>query len=274
MTNQKACLCFALPALLCGALLGYLAHPAAPEPEPGTTGQTTARQPRKGTSDDASVNRLRARIKDLERQLADSKTMPADAEEEKPVKSEERPQNPFLRNGPPHMPTAAEMRANMEELREKDPAKYAQMTNRFARWQEHRLQRTTERLDILASVDTSRLTAKELQTHEALQDAIVKREELRALLNPQNEDVTEEQRKKTFEELRELDQKMRQLENAERNTLLTKTARSYGLSKENAKEMTEAVKAIYQATGSDGHRHGFGGRGGPGGPPPGGPRGH
>jgi tetratricopeptide (TPR) repeat protein len=73
-------------------------------------------------------------------------------------------------------------------------------------------------------------------------------------------------------ELRELDQKMRQLETAERNTLLTKTARSYGLSKENAKEMTEAVKAIYQATGSDGHRHGFGGRGGPGGPPPGGPR--
>ena len=67
---------------------------------------------------------------------------------------------------------------------------------------------------------------------------------------------------------------MRQLENAERNTLLTKTARSYGLTKENAKEMTEAVKAIYQATGEDGHghRHGFGGRGGPGGPPPGGPR--
>ena len=274
MTNQKACLCFALPALLCGALLGYLAHPAAPEPEPEATGQTTARQPRKGTADEAAVNRLRARIKDLERQLADAKAMPADAEDEKPVKSEERPQNPFLRNGPPHMPTAAEMRANMEELREKDPAKYAQMTNRFARWKEHRLQRTNERLDILASVDTSRLTEKELQTHEALQDAIVRREELRALLNPQNEDVTEEQRKKTFEELRELDQKMRQLENAERNTLLTKTARSYGLSKENAKEMTEAVKAIYQATGSDGNRHGFGGRGGPGGPPPGGPRGH
>ena len=81
------------------------------------------------------------------------------------------------------------------------------------------------------------------------------------MLNPQNADITEEQRKKTFEELRELDQKMRQLENSERNTLLTKTARSFGLSKENAKEMTETVKAIFQATGGD-HRH----HGGPGGP--------
>ena len=276
MTATKACLCFALPALLCGALLGYFVYPAVQEPAPEQATTTTARHPRKGT-DDAELGRLRARIKSLERQLAASAAKPdeapAEAPTEEPVaKPEERPQNPFLRNGPPRMPTAAEMRAHMEELREKDPERYAQMTNRFARWQEHRLQRTNDRLDILAAVDTSRLTAKELQTHEALQDAIVRREELRALLNPQNEDVTEEQRKKTFEELRELDQKMRQLETAERNTLLTKTARSYGLSKENAKEMTEAVKAIYQATGSDGHRHGFGGRGGPGGPPPGGPR--
>jgi len=275
MTTTKASICFALPALLCGALLGYFVHPAVPESEPEQASPTAVRHPRK-TTDDAELGRLRARIKSLERQLADATATAGEAPTEEPAgdaaKPDERRQNPFLRNGPPHMPTAAEMRAHMEELREKDPERYAQMTNRFARWQEHRLQRTNDRLDILAAVDTSRLTAKELQTHEALQDAIVRREELRALLNPQNEDVTEEQRKKTFEELRALDQKMRQLENAERNTLLTKTARSYGLSKANAKEMTEAVKAIYQATGSDGNRHGFGGRGGPGGPPPGGPR--
>ena len=267
MTSQKAFLCFALPALLCGALLGYLVRPAAPEPELEKA-STAAKPSRKAVTDDAALNRLRARIQELERQLANKAAQPAEAAAETPVKPEERPQNPFLRNGPPHMPTAAEMRANMEELREKDPAKYVQMTNRFARWQEHRLQRTNDRLDILASVDTSRLSEKELQTHEALQDAIVRREELRQQLNPQNEDLTEEQRKKAFEELRALDQKMRQLETSERNTLLTKTARSFGLSKENAKEMTETVKAIYQATGGD-HRHQMG----PGGPPPGGPRG-
>ena len=267
MTNQKACLCFALPALICGVLLGYLVHPATPEPEQGKVAPTAAKPSRKAAAtDDAALNRLRARIKELERQLADGKAQPVEAEEETPVQPEERPQNPFLRNGPPHMPTAAEMRANMEELREKDPAKYAQMTNRFARWQTHHLQQVEDRLGILASVDTSRLTEKERQTHEALQDAIAKREELRQLLNPQNEDVTEEQRKKTFEELRKLDQTLHQLETSERNTLLNKTARSFGLSKANAKEMVETVKAIYQATGSEGRRHGgFG-------PPPGGSR--
>ncbi len=88
------------------------------------------------------------------------------------------------------------------------------------------------------------------------------------MLNPQNEDMTEEQRKSTFEELRKLEHQMHQLETRERNTLLTKTARSFGLSSANAKEMTEAVKAIYQATGDDRPRHG-----GPGGPHNGGRRG-
>ena len=272
--NARSILVVAVPALLAGALLGHFVptlfshapETAEEEKKPEKRSSRTRTQPSR--EHDADLNRLRARIKELERQLADATGKDAEADDETPVKPEERPQNPFLRDGPPRMPTAAEMRANMEELREKDPAKYAQMTNRFARWQEHRLQRTNNRLEILAAVDTSRLNAKERQTHEALQDAIVRREELRQLLNPQNADITEEQRKKTFEELHKLEQQMRDLETRERNTLLTKTARSFGLSGANAKEMTETIKAIYQATGGDGHRHG-----GPGGPPPGGRRG-
>ena len=275
--NARSTLVVAVPALLAGALLGHFV-PAffsrAPEPaeEEKTSEKRSARtRTQPSREHDADLNRLRARIKELERQLADATGTAAESDDKTPVKLEERPQNPFLRDGPPRMPTAAEMRANMEELREKDPAKYAQMTNRFARMQEHRLQRTNNRLEILASVDTSRLNEKERQTHEALQDAIVKREELRQLLNPQNEDVTEEQRKATFEELRKLDEKMRQLETRERNTLLTKTARSFGVSAANAKEMTETIKAIYEATGGSGH-HGPPG-GGPGGPHGGGRRG-
>lgn len=256
-------------ALLVGVLLGYFVPQltaTAPEPEAkaGKAAEKRRDRNKQHADHDADLNRLRARIKDLERQLADATGKDAEPDDETPVTPEERPQNPFLRDGPPRMPTAAEMRANMEELREKDPAKYAQMTNRFARWQEHRLQRTNNRLEILASVDTSRLNEKERQTHEALQDAIVRREELRQRLNPQNEDVTEEQRKATFEELRKLDETMRQLETRERNTLLTKTARSFGVSAANAKEMTETIKAIYEATGGGGH-HGPPGPGGPGG---------
>ena len=268
--KARSTIIVAVAALLVGVLLGYYVPQliaTAPQQETKAEKPTEKRRDRNRQSSDhdADLNRLRARIKQLERQLADETGKDAESGNETPVKPEERPQNPFLRNGPPHMPTAAEMRANMEELREKDPAKYAQMTNNFARWQEHRLQRTNDRLNILASVDTSRLNAKERQIHEALQDAIVKREELRQMVNPQNEDVTEEQRRATFEELRKLDQTMRQLETSERNTLLTKTARSYGVSAANAKEMTETIKAIYDATGGGHHGPPHGGPGGPGG---------
>jgi len=267
--NARFAILIAVPALLVGALLGHFVPSLlsrAPEPAEGekTSEKRSARtRTQPSREHDADLNRLRARIKELERQLADATGTAAESEDETPVKPEERPQNPFLRDGPPRMPTAAEMRANLEELREKDPAKYAQMTNRFARMQEHRLQRTNNRLEILDSVDTSRLNEKELQTHEALREAIVKREELRQLLN---EDVTEEQRRATFEELSKLNETMRQLETRERNTLLTKTARSFGVSAANAKELTETIKAIYEATSGGGHH----------GPPPGrpgGPRG-
>ena len=245
--KARSTIIVAVAALLVGVLLGYYVPQliaTAPQQETKAEKPTEKRRDRNRQSSDhdADLNRLRARIKQLERQLADETGKDAESGNETPVKPEERPQNPFLRNGPPHMPTAAEMRANMEELREKDPAKYAHMTNNFARWQEHRLQRTNDRLNILASVDTSRLNAKERQIHEALQDAIVKREELR-----------------------KLDQTMRQLETSERNTLLTKTARSYGVSAANAKEMTETIKAIYDATGGGHHGPPHGGPGGPGG---------
>ena len=274
--KKSSALVIAASALIVGAALGYFIPPLFSGTPEQVSEETDAKTPEKrqphartqpARGHDADLNRLRARIKELERQLADATGKAAEPEEETPVKIEDRPQNPFLRNGPPRMPTAAEMRANMEELREKDPARYTQMTNRFARHQQDRLQRVNKRLEILASVDTSRFNEKELQTHEALQDAIVRREELRQMINPQNEDVTEEQRHATFEELRQIDETMRQLETRERNTLLNKAARSFGVSAANAKEMTETIKAIYDATGNSGH-HGPPGGGwgrGPGG---------
>ena len=157
---------------------------------------------------------------------------------------------------PGRMPTAAEMRANMEKLRETDPARYAQMTNRLARWQEHRLQRANNRLKILSTIDTSSFTAEERQTHDALRNAIVKCEELRQRLNPQNKDVTEEQRKATFEELRNLDAEIRRLEASERDTLLLNMARSFGLPAEKAKVMLENIKTIDEATNGGNYRSG------------------
>jgi len=252
----------AVPATLCGALLGYLLHPAASQQAPEPPRHERPAENARSAQDTAVIARLRAQVRDLERRLAEAsaktKETPVAAE---PVK--ERPRNPFLGGEPPRMPTAAEMRANMEELRKTDPERYTQMTNRFARWHEHRLQRTVNRLDILASVNTSGMSDAERETHTRLQDLMARQEELRTMLNPQNEEITEDQRRKTFDELRSLSRQIQQLETSERNTLLAQTAYSLGLSGDTATEMIETVKAIYQATQSGGGHH-FG-------PPPGGP---
>lgn len=275
--NTKNLLVVGLPALLCGALLGYFVHtPEAPvvtqpaQVKPAKTRSTAS------STDAAALNRLRHRVQDLERQLAAARAQPAaTAETEKPVAASTNAPSPFAWGRGGGFPSAEEIRARMEEFRKNDPEHYAQMTNHFARMQAHRLERTQNRLDLLASVDTSRMTKKQRAVHEQYQDLIARREELRALMNPQDESITEEQRQAAFKEMRELGGKLHELAQSERDTLLAHTAASFGIQGDEAGELVETVKAVYQATenhgGWGGHGpggHGRGGRGGPGGMPP------
>ncbi len=262
MTIKKAMFCHAVPALIAGVAIGYAIHPAPSDEKPAAAAERPA--PRvKNASDESSLNRLRARIRELERQLAEASARQTETRAAEPAAEPVSggPANPFLRGERPRMPTAAEMRANMEELRKADPGRYTQMTNRFAHWQAHRLQRAANRLDILASVNTSGMSDREREVHNQLQDLIARKEELREMLNPQNEDATEDQRKAAFDELRRLEHEMYKLESSERDTLLAQTAASLGLSGSDASEMVETVKAIYQATQSTGHRGLHGGPG-------------
>ncbi len=211
------------------------------------------------------LNRLRARIKDLERQLADATGKTDESDDKTPVKPEERPQNPFLRDGPPRMPTAAEIRANMEELREKDPARYAQLTNNMARWQARRQERLQNKFDILASADTQHMTVAQRKVHEDYQKLLARQEELHELLNPNNANVTAAQREAAFKELRDISHQLHDLQRIERDTLLTQLANALGHKGDDAKEVVDAIKAIYEATGGglrSGPPSGPGGRGG------------
>lgn len=122
-----------------------------------------------------------------------------------------------------------------------------------------RLLRTQNQLDILGSVDRTRLTAAERDVHDQYQEAVARREELREMLAPDNADVTEEQRHELFKEMRDLDRTTRELANAERQTLLTRTAQDLGIAESDAKDFVETMSAIYEATQS---------HGGPGGSPP------
>ena len=78
-------------------------------------------------------------------------------------------------------------------------------------------------------------------------------------------DMTEEERREMFHAMHETDRKIFELNMAERDNLLVQTAETLGFSGDDAKEIAETVKGIYDATDSGFGPPGGHGRGGPGG---------
>ena len=285
--NFKHTLAVAIPALLCGAVLGYLARPSSPAAAPAAP-EAKAQRPAKKAKpqqDDAAVRRLRDRVRELERQLAE-KGSPEQLEEQK---VEEQPRQEAPRRGPGGWPrNAAEMRAHFEEMRRNNPEQYAAMTNGWAQRRARSLERAQGKLDILASVDINRLNPKQREVHEQYQNLIARNEEIQDLMDLRNEGVTDEQRDALWKEIadyvlpdcmsferedissdalwKEMHEnrgKMRQLAQTEREVLLNQTARTFGVKGENAKELVDTVKAVYQATDTwGGWGRGPGGQGG------------
>ena len=158
-------------------------------------------------------------------------------------------------------PTAAEMRARFEEMRKQDPQRYTQITNNMARWRARRQERLQNQFELLAGADTAHMTKEQREVHETYQDLLLRQEELHELMNPNNADVTDEQREAVFKEMREIGHQLHELQRVERDTLLTQTANSLGLRGKQAQEVVTAIKAVYEATGSN-HRGPHGGPGG------------
>ena len=152
--------------------------------------------------------------------------------------------------------------ADLERMKTDDPERYASMTNRMAQFRKRMMQRTENRLETLASIDTTGWSKGQIATHEKYQDLIARREELMDIIRLDSE-ATQQEREAAFAELRELGREIRQTSARERNLLLDKTFRELGYSGSDATEIRETIKTIYSTTeewGAPG-RHG---RGGPG----------
>ncbi len=252
-------------SLLVGAALGYCLGPAsspAPAPEPEQKSESEqAKQPDRGDRGDRAANRaLRARIKELEDMLAEQGIEVEKMKEEETTRREsrERPRD---------------FRAELERLKTEDPARYAQITNSMAQFRRHRLERAQSKIDFLSSIDTSRMSPAMLKVHSDLQDMIEKREAVEEKMRGFM-DMTEEERREAFQEIGEIDGRIRELNRAERDNLLVQTAEALGFQGDDAAEIIDTVKSIYEATdsgwgwggpGGGGRRAGRGGRGGPGG---------
>ncbi|MBO7685346.1 MAG: hypothetical protein J6V72_03120, partial [Kiritimatiellae bacterium] len=242
-------------SLIAGALLGHFgpqllvrkAEPAAKAE--GKTSEKRADRSRSQSTHEADLNRLRARIKQLERQLAEQ-----DAASEEPV---EQPATNrvegFRRFGPPTF-------AELEDMRKNDPERYVQTTNRIAQFRAGWQGRLQHKFDILESADTAHMTEKQRKVHEDYISLLARIDELGEQLNPLA-DVTEEQRRAAGQEMRESWHRLHELQRIERDTLLTQTANALGFRGRKAQEVVEGIKQVYEATGGGGH-WGRGGRGG------------
>lgn len=245
-----------LALLSVGVTLGYWmgskggATEDSQEPVPAKA--SSVRQSHDDTQD--RLRQLRRRIAELERQLAQSRLRTEKAVSNVP---------------PPTVAAAAQERPRsnpfewLDNLRKADPARYTQMTNRFAHWRRSRRDQNLERMDFLSSIDASQMSEAAQKTHQDLQDLIAQREDLEARLN--EADISSDERLRLMEEMHQTNHEFRRLNREERQNLLAETVRQLGFDGDDVKEITTTLQEVIQATDS-----GFG-RGPRGlGPPPGG----
>ena len=236
-------------SFMVGTAIGFCFSPAAkaPEPQPEQKAEEpSAARPADDAAGERTANRaLRARIRELEEML-----------EKKGVEVEKMKEEETARRERPRF----DPRAEMERIKKEEPERYTQMTNGMAQFRRHRLERAQTKIDFLSSIDTSRMSPAMLKVHTDLQDMIEKREaaeeKMRGFM-----DMTEDERHAAFQEMRELDGKIRELGRAERDNLLVQTAEALGFQGDDVAEIIDTVKSIYEAT-----DNGWGGPGGPGGP--------
>lgn len=240
-------------ALIAGVAIGYFAAPAGEEapPPPQNDAEYVAKSAIADKGDAAALAALRARVKELEAKLV------GDREEDIALISNVVDRVRGDRRGRGGQNPGEWM----ENLKKADPARFAQMTNRFAQWRSERLNRQQSKLDFLASVDTSHMSASARKTHERLQDLIVRREEIEDEMHA-DPNMSWEERGQVFARMREVDEEIRRLNGEERKTLLNETARELGLGKDDAAALSSTIQDILTVTDNNPFGRGGPGRGG------------
>ncbi len=231
---------FSIPviALLAGAALGYCFAPQAKK-EPAAPAAPAAPKPAQTVvqhAPDETLKALRGRIRELEQLLM--------AEREAHTSSNAAARIATEEHRPPRMPPSP--REMMEHLRTEDPERFAQMTNRMARFRRDRIARAQSKIDFLSSVDTSTMSKEAVKVHEDLQNMIEQREEIEAKMH--NPDLSDAEREAVFKEMHEADNVIRRLNAQERSNLLAQTAEALGFSGEDAEEIVATVGEIISAT--------------------------
>jgi len=266
---------FAIPAvaLIAGAAIGYCCAPgggeaAAPAPEKGDTKVVKV-----GLSDKASVEAMRARIKELEGLLAERGNDLFDAPDEQPRAERVAGDGEGRRRREGRR--GRNQQDWLENMKRDDPERYNQVTNQMANFRRMRQAHAQSRMEFLSSVDTTSMSAAARETHERLQELLARRDELMNrmdsdMMGPgaEGQEMTEEERHEMGRTMWEATHEINELNRQERENLIKQTAEALGFQGEEVGEIASTIKAIIDST-----EPGFGGPGGRGPGGPGGPGG-
>lgn len=250
-------------ALIVGVAVGYMFNPSVGEPVPAAKPE----KPKGAISDGgdgASLAALRARIAELESELA--KRGAAPRSEERVAADDGERRGPGAWGG---MKSPKEWR---EKMKKENPERYAQITNHMANIRRDRQERAQKKSDFFASIDVSGMSEGARKVHEELRDLIAKREEFEAKMQQLHEseaDVSFQDMGEAFKEMHETNRRIRELSLQERDNLMVEAARGLGFDGGDADEVAGIFQEIIDNTESGwdgfGGGRGRGGRGGRGG---------
>lgn len=162
-------------------------------------------------------------------------------------------------------------REGLERMRTENPEEYAARTNWMAQVRDLRRQQVVSKLEFLAEIDTSTMSSSEKETHMRLQNLIEEREELQLRLEEgfASAETSGEERRAVLNQMREADRQIAELNVAERENLIKKTAEAAGFSGEDVGQIAGTIMKVIEATENNpfgrGNRVDRGWRGGRGG---------
>lgn len=253
MTNKKTTV-VCIVSLLAGVGLGLFIKRPQPANETVPVKIEKAKKSDPGNlGNEAVIRGLRKRIKELESKLLSSAEKSTEKEKEK--KTEVTPNASFNQGF-----SIANMRKFAEDFKKRDPQGYINMTNRMAQGMARRQEKNLSRLDLLSSFNVSSMTDKQKEVHETYQELLARQTELENILNPQNTDISDEEREKAFSEMRELRRDIHKYAGEERRNLLMQTGIELGVGTENSASFIEIIETVYDVTSPGWNPHGRRGR--------------
>lgn len=254
---MKKIVCAAVPALIAGIAIGFAGAKLLQEDEPAP--QVEVKSDKKSAR--KSVEIFRRNSDGYARR--ESERRPArEVPENLEVAVNKNPEEPQRWN------RNMDFNERIARMKTENPEEYAAYTNRMARWRDYRRQRAASKLEFLASVDTSTMSGPEKATHEKLQSLIEEREELQTKFDEgiASGEMSDEDRLSVWGQMREADRQIADLNKAERENLIKKTAEAVGFTGEEVGEIAGTIMKVIEVTENNswgrGGRAGRGGRGG------------